>query len=187
MGTIRKKKILLDVVILISVWLWVLTSWYTEQSNAVIQISMIAALLVSGLLLIDLSRLSGSRRINEEATQQEAAGMAPHQLILLNEEEKPIRAWDLTGKTAMIIGRKHRDAEVDVDLNDCEYSALINVQHAVLNFSLDTWYLEDLGSQNGIRIKKVEDGICYQVTQSRPCKISAGDVIYIAKTKLLFT
>lgn len=179
--------ILLDLAILLSIWLWVLIAWYTEQSNAVIQISLIAALLAGGLVLIDLSRRIGSQEIHAGAAQQEAAGMAPRQLILLNEEEKPIRAWDLTGKTAMIIGRKHRDAEVDVDLNDCEYSALINVQHAVLNFSLDTWYLEDLGSQNGIRIKKVEDGICYQVTQSRPCKISAGDVIYIAKTMLLFT
>ena len=74
-----------------------------------------------------------------------------------------------------------------MDLGDCEYGALVNVQHAVLNYSLDTWYLEDLGSQNGIQIKKVEDGKRYQVAPNHPCRVSAGDVIYIAKTKLLFT
>ncbi len=86
----------------------------------------------------------------------------------------------------MIIGKKNDEEEVDVDLEDCEYSTFIDSQHAVLNFCLDSWYLEDLGSQNGVKIKKVEDGGCYQVT-NRPCRLSAGDIIYIANTRLLLT
>ena len=108
------------------------------------------------------------------------------QLVLLDEKEKPLKSWDLAGKTALIIGKKNEEEEIDVDLEDCEYSTFIDPQHAVLNFCLDSWYLEDLGSQNGVKIKKVEDGGCYQVT-NRPCRLSAGDIIYIANTRLLLT
>jgi len=108
------------------------------------------------------------------------------QLMLLDEHDKPLKSWDLAGKTALIVGKKNEEEDVDVDLEDCEYSAFIDNQHAVLNYCLDSWYLEDLGSQNGVRIRKAEDGICYQVT-GRPCRILAGDVIYIASTRLLLT
>lgn len=108
------------------------------------------------------------------------------ELMLLDEYDKPLKSWDLAGKTALIIGKKNEDEDVDVDLEDCEYSTFIDGQHAVLNYCLDSWYLEDLGSKNGVKIRKVEDGGCYQVT-NRPCRLSAGDVIYIANTRLLLT
>ena len=183
----RKKKIWFDVAIMAVSCLWVLAAWYLNLSTQVIQISLIAAILTGGIALIDCFRQMGSPDSSQAGREQAATGFPAHELVLINEEEKPIRAWDLTGKTAMVIGRKSRDEQVDVDLGDCEYGALINVQHAVLNYSLDTWYLEDLGSQNGIQIKKVEDGKRYQVAPNHPCRVSAGDVIYIAKTKLLFT
>lgn len=107
-------------------------------------------------------------------------------LILLDEEGKPIKFWDLQGKVSQIIGRAGQDQELDIDLSDCEYSSFIDFQHAVLNFCLDQWYVEDLGSQNGIKVRKVEDGECYRVIH-RPCKVVAGDILYIANTKLLLT
>lgn len=107
-------------------------------------------------------------------------------LILLDEEGKPIKSWDLQGKVSQIIGRAGQDQELDIDLSDCEYSSFIDFQHAVLNFCLDQWYVEDLGSQNGIKVRKVEDGECYRVIH-RPCKVVAGDILYIANTKLLLT
>lgn len=183
----RKKKIWFDIAILIASCLWVLAAWYLGLSEQVVQISLIIAVLISGIAIIDCFQQLGSPDHRQAIKEQAATGFPAHELVLLNEEEKPIRAWDLTGKTAMVIGRKNRDEQVDVDLSDCEYSALINVQHAVLNYCLDSWYLEDLGSQNGIRIKKVEDGNCYQVAPNRPCRVATGDVIYIAKTKMLFT
>lgn len=183
----RNRKMELDVVIIIVVCLWVLAAWYFELPEGVIQLSVVAAVLIGGLSLIDWLKHLGGHYDSPVLREQAAAGFAVHELILLDENEKPIKAWGLTGKTAMVIGRRNRNEEVDVDLSDCEYSALINVQHAVLNYCLDTWYIEDLGSQNGIQIRKVEDGFCYQVVSNRPCKLSAGDVIYIAKTKLLFT
>lgn len=107
-------------------------------------------------------------------------------LILLDEQGKPIKSWDLQGRTALIIGKAGQGQELDVDLSDCEYSSFIDFQHAVLNFCLDQWYVEDLESHNGVKVKKIEDGECYRVLH-RPCRISAGDIIYIASTKLLLT
>ena len=107
-------------------------------------------------------------------------------LVLLDEQGKPIKSWDLQGRISLIIGKSGQNQELDVDLGDCEYSGFIDFQHAVLNFSLDQWYVEDLESQNGVKIKKVEDGECYRVIH-RPCKVTAGDVLYIANTRLLLT
>lgn len=107
-------------------------------------------------------------------------------LILLDEDGKPVRSWDLQGKVSQIIGKAGQDQELDIDLSDCEYSSFIDFQHAVLNFCLDQWYVEDLGSQNGVKVRKVEDGECYRVIH-RPCKVVAGDILYIANTKLLLT
>lgn len=112
--------------------------------------------------------------------------MGIRQLILLDERDKPIKSWDLAGRTAMIIGKKNPEEPVDVDLEDCEYSSFIDPVHAALNFCLESWYIEDLGSQNGVKIKKVEDGICYKVL-NRPARLAAGDIIYIANTRLLLS
>lgn len=183
----QSKKIWIDLSILIVSCLGVFAVWKVHLSKRIVLLSGIAFLLVGGVVLIDLLRQLSKSHNPLGLNEQAATGFSACELILLNEDERPIRAWQLTGKTAMVIGRKNRNEEVDVDLSDCEYSALINIQHAVLNYCLDAWYIEDLASQNGVRIKKVEDGCCYQVAPSHPCKIAVGDVIYIAKTKLLFT
>ncbi len=107
-------------------------------------------------------------------------------LILLDEEGKPIKSWDLQGKVSQIIGKAGQDQELDIDLSDCEYSSFVDFQHAALNFCLDQWYVEDLGSQNGVKVRKVEDGECYRVIH-RPCRVVSGDILYIANTKLLLT
>lgn len=107
-------------------------------------------------------------------------------LILLDEQEKPIKSWDMMGQTALVIGRTGKEIQVDVDLEDCEYSSLIDFEHATLNFCMDNWYVEDLDSHNGVKIKKVEDGQCYKV-MGRPCRVCAGDILYIANTRLLLS
>ncbi|HIS62125.1 MAG TPA: FHA domain-containing protein [Candidatus Scybalomonas excrementigallinarum] len=108
------------------------------------------------------------------------------QLVLLDEAGRPIKTWDMAGRVSLVIGKKNKEENVDVDLSDCAYSALIEDCHAVLNYSSGSWFVEDLSLENGIRIKKVEDGICYQVMK-RPCKVLAGDILYIANTKILLT
>lgn len=124
-----------------------------------------------------------------EPLSYESETMQPHgirRLLLLDEDGKPIKSWDLQGRVSLIIGKAGQDQELDIDLSDCEYSSFIDFQHAVLNFCLDQWYVEDLGSQNGVKVRKVEDGECYKVIH-RPCKVVAGDILYIANTKMLLT
>lgn len=107
-------------------------------------------------------------------------------LILLDEQDKPVKSWDMAGRVSIVIGREGGGEDVDVDLEDCAFSSFIDFQHAVLNFCLDQWYVEDLGSQNGVKIRKAEDGECYKV-MGRPCRVAAGDVLYIANTRLLLS
>ena len=56
----------------------------------------------------------------------------------------------------------------------------------MLNFSGERWFLEDISEENGVRVKKAEDGMNYRLS-GRPCEVGAGDVIYIANTRLLLT
>lgn len=129
-----------------------------------------------------------SREITE-AFSYEPKAVQTHgiqKLLLLDEDGKPIKSWDLQGRVSLIIGKAGQDQELDIDLSDCEYNSFISFQHAVLNFCLDQWYVEDLGSQNGVKVRKVEDGECYKVIH-RPCRVVAGDILYIANTKLLLT
>lgn len=128
-------------------------------------------------------------RKKPEASGYEPEAFQTHgiqRVLLLDEAGKPLKSWDLQGRVSLIIGKAGQDQELDIDLSDCEYSSFIDFQHAVLNFSLDQWYVEDLGSQNGVKIRKVEDGECYKVIH-RPCRVVAGDILYIANTKLLLT
>ncbi len=178
----RKLKIGFDSAILISA---VGISFILLFLDTQVWIQVLAYLFVffSALdLLIQLRKKDHKKYQTSENYGEAKAG----QLVLLDEHDKPLKSWDLAGKTALILGKKNDEEEVDVDLTECEYSTFINDQHAVLNFCLDSWYLEDLGSKNGVKVKKVEDGGCYQVT-NRPCRVSAGDVIYLASTRLLLT
>ena len=121
-----------------------------------------------------------------ETDHQQGAEPVIRELVLLDESNKPIRSWNLAGRVSVIIGRANKEEDVDVDLEGCEYGAFVDYQHAALNYSLDQWYVEDLGSSNGVRVQKVEDGNCYRITD-RPCRVMAGDVLYIANTRLLLT
>lgn len=148
---------------------------------------LLAVAVCTAWVLYDLFRPEGKNKAEIFRPETETArNDGIQRLILLDQEGKPIKSWDLQGKVSQIIGKGGQDQELDIDLSDCEYSSFIDFQHAVLNFCLDQWYVEDLGSQNGVKVRKVEDGECYRVIH-RPCKVVAGDILYIANTKLLLT
>lgn len=155
-----------------SMWKWV---WF------------VLLMVVSIAALNDLIDRFTPRKREKKYGQSKELDEAIRELILLDENEKPVKAWDLEGRVSMLIGRDNPKEPVDVDLDECEYSALIDEQHAVLNYCMDAWYVEDLNSRNGIRIRKVDDGLCYRVMKNRPCRLMPGDMIYIANTKLLIT
>ena len=194
MGQEKKKKRtrqILDILLLLCGGGLVVNLWQMRTQREVF--AVILAILVCMVWgLFDLLFFCGRKKEHSRKADSRAAvpetvnGYKLQRLILLDGQEKPVKSWDLQGKTALIIGKAGQNQDLDVDLSDCEYSCFIDFQHAVLNFCLDQWFIEDLESQNGVKIKKVEDGECYRVIH-RPCRVMAGDVLYIANTKLLLT
>lgn len=107
------------------------------------------------------------------------------EIVLLSEEETELCIWDLYGKTSVVIGRDMKENQVDIDLNCSHYASMVDIEHAVMNFSAGKWYVEDLGSRNGISLKKEEDGRVYRLSADRPCKVERGDILYVGCNRLL--
>jgi pSer/pThr/pTyr-binding forkhead associated (FHA) protein len=84
-----------------------------------------------------------------------------------------------------LIGKNSKENEVDIDLNDTDYASLVSRHHAVLNFAEGSWFIEDIGSVNGSGIKRTDESSKFKMEKGKPYKISSGDIIYIANTKLL--
>lgn len=107
------------------------------------------------------------------------------EIVLLSEEGTHLTSWPLYGKTSMVIGRDQGENQVNIDLGSSTYASMIEVEHAVLNYSAGSWYVEDLASKNGVMVQKQADGRKYKLASGQPCKLSGGDVIYVGLTKLL--
>ena len=106
------------------------------------------------------------------------------QISLLNKNGEIISSWELYGKTSAIIGKDIGENLVDINLNDTPYAAMIEVEHAVLNYAGGNWYIEDLDSQNGISIQKVGQDKAYKLSALQPCKLDFGDIVFIGVCQL---
>ncbi len=106
------------------------------------------------------------------------------QITLLNESGDGIFSWELYGKTSAVIGKDVGENLVDIDLSRSPYAAMIDIQHAILNYADGNWYIEDLGSANDISVKKFDDNEIYRLSASEPCKLDFGDVIFIGMCQL---
>ena len=105
------------------------------------------------------------------------------ELALLNDENEPIAFLDMYGKISLVIGVDFGENNVDVNLKNSTYSSMIDIEHAVLNYSNGNWYVEDIGSVNGRSIIK-SDGKKYKLTSSEPCILDKGDILCVSLTKL---
>lgn len=105
-------------------------------------------------------------------------------LALLDEDDREISQWNIAGRISLIIGRSTRKEDVDINLMNTEFAGMVDRQHAVLNYAAGRWYIEDLDSANGIRIRKKKDGKIYEISKTQPCAVERGDVLYIGLTKL---
>lgn len=183
----KKVKTICDGAILLFASFLAVSAWRQGKEAEPFQDLVIAAAICAGIAAIDLIHQSKGKSPEEPVgTKKPSDWHAIQELVLLDEQNKPVKSWVMAGRTSLVIGRKHDDEEVEVDLEGCEFSTFVDFQHAALNYCLDQWYLEDLGSSNGTRVQKSEDGICYKAT-NRPCRVMAGDIIYIANTRLLLT
>lgn len=105
------------------------------------------------------------------------------ELVLLGEENDRLASWNIYGKNGIVIGRDVGENQVSVDLDGSVYASMIDVEHAVLNYSGDNWYIEDISEKNGVSIQK-QDGRKYKLSYGKPCRLEKGDVICIALAKL---
>ena len=107
-----------------------------------------------------------------------------NKISLIDKTGEIISSWELYGKISMIIGKDIGENFVDVDLSQSPYAAMVDVEHAVLNYSDGDWYIEDLDSKNGVAIKKVGQKKSYKLSATEPCKLDFGDIIFIGNCQL---
>ena len=107
------------------------------------------------------------------------------EMVLFSEEDTELMVWDMYGKVSLVLGRDMGENQVDVDLSQSPYSGMVDVEHAVLNYSGGNWYIEDLGSTNGISIRKAQDGRLYRISANTPCRVESGDVLFVGMNRLM--
>ena len=100
-------------------------------------------------------------------------------LVLLGEDDRPIRIWDLTGKVGILIGKSSDEYAVDIDLADTAYETFIDPEHAILNYNHSGWWLQDTSSRNGVSI--IRKGQELLLGTHAPTRIEPGDILCIAK------
>jgi len=105
-------------------------------------------------------------------------------VVLINEEGANLLEWKLSGKASMIIGKGADKEPVDIDLSDSAYGQMISKQHAVLNYTGDGWYADDIDSKNGTRVKKMNQNAILDLKLVGTVELGLGDVLYIANTML---
>ncbi len=105
-------------------------------------------------------------------------------VVLINEEGQTLMEWSLERKTSLIIGKSADGEEVDVDLSGSAVAQMISKQHAVLNYTEKGWYVDDIDSKNGTRVKKLTQNSIMDVKLVGAIEVEAGDIIYIASTML---
>lgn len=103
--------------------------------------------------------------------------------MLLGEDNTRLASWNIYGKNGLVIGRDVGENHVSINLEDTTYASMIDIEHAVLNYSGDSWYIEDISEKNGISVQK-KDGRKYKLSYGKPCRLERGDIIYIALTRL---
>lgn len=105
-------------------------------------------------------------------------------LVLLNEEGTPLLSWSLQASTSMIIGKSTDKEPVDVDLSGSAVAQMISKQHAVLNYTERGWFIDDIDSKNGTRVKKITQNSIMDVKLVGAIEVEPGDIIYIANAML---
>ena len=105
-------------------------------------------------------------------------------MALIGEQGNELLKWSLDGKTAIVIGKGTETEPVDIDLSGSAMAQMISKQHAVLNYTDNGWYVDDIDSKNGTRVKKKNQSALLDVKLVGAVEVEAGDIIYIANAML---
>lgn len=139
-------------------------------------------------LLLNLFLWRERRKTQQKKKQVKEAFLGNRSITalhLLNEKMETIREWGLCGKTAVLIGRIPGNEPDEIDLSEAADAMLISKEHAVLNYVAGAWYLEDLSSENGTRVRRAGETETVMLVGQGPYRLERGDIILIAQTPLL--
>ncbi len=128
---------------------------------------------------LDRRPMSAEKKEQHERNKKNAT-----KVVLINEEGRPLMDWSLERKTSLIIGKSAEGEVVDIDLTDSAVAQMISKQHAVLNYTEKGWYVDDIDSKNGTRVKKLMQNSIMDVKLVGAIEVEPGDIIYIANTML---
>lgn len=140
-------------------------------------------ILVSILLVISLAWLI--MKNTKKSLKDEFNDTKINKLVLLDYDGESLKEWYIQGIPSMLIGKSSPGHEVDIDLSDVEYASLISKEHAVLNYSSGSWFIEDLESENGVGIKRLNESTPQKIQSDKPSEVHFGDMIYLANTRIL--
>lgn len=139
-----------------------------------------ASLAVLGIVsLVFFLLAAADRERTGQAEDRRAGREGISELLLLGEEDNITDIWDIYGKTSIVFGRDEGAFQVDVNLKNTDYAGTVDGEHAVMNYSGGSWYIEDLDSENGTRIQRGGEGKMYKVSSREPCRVERGDIIYL--------
>lgn len=128
---------------------------------------------------LDRKPMSAEKRERREQNRVQAS-----KIVLLNEEGRSLLEWSLQRKTSLIIGKSSDKEPVDIDLSVSAAAQMISKQHAVLNYTENGWYIDDIDSKNGTRVKKASQNAIMDVKLVGAVEVETGDIIYIANAML---
>ena len=105
--------------------------------------------------------------------------------LIAKQANTPVSEFPLDGNHA-IIGRFDSDTgPVDIDLEGFPGEDTISRNHAEIYYEGNQWKIQDLGSTNGVFIKRANQ-TRFEARIMRPEVIESGDEIAIAKIRFLF-
>ncbi|MCI7790069.1 MAG: FHA domain-containing protein [Lachnospiraceae bacterium] len=116
--------------------------------------------------------------------KESPTGNKINSIALIGEQGNILLEWSLAGKTSLVIGKGTDKEPVDIDLTETAMGQLVSKQHAVLNYTDNGWYVDDIDSKNGTRVKKRNQSALLDVKLVGAVEVEAGDIIYISNTML---
>jgi len=167
--------LILDIAILILIGALIMYIFLSVERR-ILRRALIVALLLAAAVLIVYER-GGKRPPRIEQSPKARV------IELLGEREKAIRMWDLTGKAGFVIGKSTPEMPVDIDLGDTAYRAFIDESHAVINYTISGWWVEDVSVRNGTSILRKGEKLL--LARGAPAQIYPGDIIVLAENTRL--
>lgn len=173
MNTKQKAAVILDILILATaVVCAALTYTYLENVLVKAALYILCFVLVAGVLALEgfFHRPFGKQKSSVQS--------APTSLVLLNEQDRALRVWQLAGQVSLLVGKSRDEVQADVDLRSTEWNEAIDPAHLALNYVEGGWWAEDLSSRNGSAITR--EGRDIVLSPGWPVQLKTDDVILLA-------